>query len=148
MSGRATVSWQTSLADLSLILFMVTAAAVSKPPPQPISGAMGGKDQPPVRQGLAAPPQVAEPLSVYIVMPGAPPLQHWLAEQAPDPRQQLTITTHYDAARGASREAALLEAMRLAREAARAGLPARLVLEPGTGDTRAVLAFDAPGEGG
>ena len=38
MNVRMGSGWQTVLADLSLILFMVTAAAVSQASPQPSSG--------------------------------------------------------------------------------------------------------------
>ncbi len=160
MSARAGASWQTSLADLSLILFMVTAAAVSPGAlPAPGGHAVGGKGGAGARQALAAPVAaaavpsvaVAEPLSVYIALPDAPPLVQWLAQQEPDPRQQLTITARYDAAKARAREAALGEVVRLAREAAAAGIAARIVVEPaGRGEpasqVRAVLAFDAPGD--
>ena len=141
MSGRATVSWQTSLADLSLILFMVTAAAVSTAP----SPKQGGKAPAAMRQEIAGRSQRAEPLSVYIALPDAPPLAQWLNQQAPDPRQQLTITAPYEAARVQSRAAALEAALALAGEAREAGLAARIVLEPGQGGIRAELAFDAAG---
>ncbi|MBT0670405.1 hypothetical protein HT136_18720 [Novosphingobium profundi] len=144
MSGRASVSWQTSLADLSLILFMVTAAAVSTPR-KAVPGASGKAWQSTAaaRQERAEAPAIAEPLSVYIAAADAPPLRDWLAQQAPDPRQQLTITAHYDAGRHQGLGAAVEEALRLAREASAAGMRARVVVEPGSGAVRAALAFDA-----
>lgn len=147
MSGRATVSWQTSLADLSLILFMVTAAAVSHADDtaKPSAAAAAGAATADKRQVFAAPSPIAEPLSVYIAAPGTPPLTQWLAQQASDPRQQLTITAQYAAGSARTRETALSSAIRLAREAGQAGLSARIVIEPGKGPTRAVLAFDTPG---
>ncbi|MCJ2184940.1 hypothetical protein MTR62_19945, partial [Novosphingobium sp. 1949] len=161
MSGRAAASWQTSLADLSLILFMVTAAAVSTAPSVSGPAASGPAASGPAaqaasdrqaagqtanrRQALAAPSPIAEPLAVYIAVPGAPPLRTWLADEAPDPRQLLTITARYDTARASTREAALSAAIALAREAGQAGHFARIVVEPGEGPPRAVLAFDAPG---
>ena len=145
MSGRVAASWQTSLADLSLILFMVTAAAVSQSDGHAAPARSTGKTAAIERQKLAASSPIAEPLSVYIALPGSPPLAHWLAEQAPDPRQQLTITAQYDAGSAKTRESALSSAIRLAREAGDAGLSARIVIEPGRNPTRAVLAFDAPG---
>ncbi|MEJ2408844.1 MAG: hypothetical protein P8Y58_07250 [Novosphingobium sp.] len=135
MSARAGQSWQTSLADLSLILFMATAAAVSHQPAKP-----------PKSQASAAPSPQTEPLSVYVAAPDAPPLAQWLQEQAADPRQQLTITARYGAgARAQSR--ALAEAMQLLKEAGTQGRAARIVVEPGDGSVRAVLAYDSPHEG-
>lgn len=139
MSVRAGQSWQTSLADLSLILFMATAAAashqVSKPPAKTASS-----------QASAAPSPQTEPLSVYVAGPGAPPLAQWLREQAADPRQQLTITARYGAGSGAQSRA-LAEAEKLLAEAGAQGQAARIVVEPGDGAVRAVLAYDSPYEG-
>lgn len=140
MSGRVSQGWQTSLADLSLILFMITAAAVNeqqvKPPP---------KRAPPPK-AVAAPSPQSEPLAVYEAGPGAPPLSQWLRDQAADPRQQLTVTARYGPAPGAQ-HAALAAAARLLDEAGALGRSARLVVEPGANaDGRAprvVLAFDA-----
>ena len=134
MSVRAGQSWQTSLADLSLILFMATAAAVSQQP---------GK--PPADKAAAAPSPQTEPLSVYVAAPGAPPLAQWLGEQAADPRQQLTITARYGKDSGAQSHA-LAEATRLLEQAGAQGRAARIVVEPGEDAVRAVLAYDSPGE--
>ena len=105
----------------------------------------GGKAPAAMRQEIAGRSQRAEPLSVYIALPDAPPLAQGLTQQAPDPRQQLTITAPYEAARVQSRAAALEAALALAGEAREAGLVARIVLEPGQGVIRAELAFDAAG---
>lgn len=127
MKGSAAFGWQTSLADLSLILFLLSAAALHGQPP--------GKPAP------TPPAPRSEPLAVYEAAPGAPPLGAWLAQQAADPRQQLTITARY--APGA-RDQALREALRLLGEAGAAGRAARLVVEPGAGPARVVLAYDTP----
>lgn len=126
--------WQTSLADLSLILFLIAASAVGRHQREQ-------EHQPAPR---AAPPPSAqgEPLAVYAAAPGAPPLARWLADQAPDPRQQLTITARYGAEPGAQGRA-LGEAARLLAEAQGLGRRARLVVEPGEGPARVALAFDA-----
>ena len=133
MMARAGSGWQTLLADLSIILFMVTAAALS----QSKDGA--------VAKGTAAPepPKASarsEPLAVYRNAPGAPPLGQWLAAQSPDPRQQLSIVAHY--APG-GQQAALSDASALLAQAGAAGAGARLVVEPGEGGTVATLAYDA-----
>lgn len=131
MSGRAGQGWQTSLADLSLILFMATAAAVSQQPATP-----------PPRAAPPAPSPQSEPLSVYVAAPDAPPLGQWLRGQAADPRQQLTITARYGPGEQAR---AMAEASRLAEQAGALGRMARVVVEPGEGPTRVALAYDTPG---
>lgn len=131
MIARAGSGWQTVLADLSMILFMVTASAVTEAPAEP---------QRPARS--AAPSARSEPLALYRPGQGAPPLGEWLATQSPDPRQQLTVTVRY--APG-EQEKALESAQRLLREAGAAGLRTRVVIEPGTPDVMAALAYDHPG---
>ncbi len=129
LSSRAGLGWQTSLADLSLILFMVTAAAVDpdgRPAPDP-----------------AAPSRQAEPLAIYEAVEGTPPLSVWLDRQAADPRQQLTVTAQYGNGTRTQAEA-LAQAARLLEEAGRLGRRARLVVEPGHGPARVVLAYDVP----
>lgn len=71
MIARVGSGWQTVLADLSLILFMVTAAAVSE-----------AEDQAVVAR--------AEPVAVW--RPGGQRLGAWQAAQAPDSRLRLTLT--------------------------------------------------------
>jgi hypothetical protein len=86
-------------------------------------------------------PASGEPLAVYRAREGAPPLDEWLAEQAPDRRQYLTIVARY---RGDPAPAAR-DALRLAQEASAAGVIPRIVLEPGKDpDLLATLAFDRP----
>lgn len=124
--------WQTSLADLSLILFMLAAAALHDRPPATSRPA----------PDTFRPAPRSEPLAVYDATPGAPALAPWLEQQAPDPRQQLTITARYDATPGA-RERALAQAARLLVEAGQAGRAARIVVEPGAGPARVALTYDA-----
>jgi hypothetical protein len=125
MKVRAGTGWQYLLADLSLILFIVTAAALSQTSDGPAA---------------ALSPQ-GEPLAFYRADAGAPPLGQWLRDQSPDPRQQLTIVAQYAPGRQVE---ALDRAGALAREAGAAGTRARIVVEPGVGGTTASLAFDAP----
>jgi hypothetical protein len=125
MMVRAGTGWQYLLADLSLILFMVTAAALAQAADDPAA---------------ALSPQ-GEPLAFYRVETGAPPLGQWLHDQSADARQQLTIVAQYGPGRQAE---ALRQAETLAREAGEAGAAARIVIEPGAGGTVATLAFDVP----
>lgn len=132
MKGGA-FGWQTSLADLSLILFMLAAAALNDKPRD--------RAEPSGESTHAS--ALSEPLAVYEATSEAPPLRPWLDQQAVDPRQQLTITARYGQAPGA-REAALREAAQLLAQAGRAGRAARIVIEPGAGPTRVALAYDTP----
>lgn len=140
MSGRGSIGWQTALADLSLILFMITAAAVSR---QPAGARTHEGDNKGAATAGAAPSPQAEPLAVYVDAPGAPPLAEWLAQQRLDPRQQLTISARYDAEPGAQ-ERAIAAAARLVQQAGKTGRAARVVIEPGEGAARVVVAFDSP----
>ncbi|MDE2303519.1 MAG: hypothetical protein KGK11_13270 [Sphingomonadales bacterium] len=121
------IGWQTLLADLSLILFMVTAAALAARPP-------AGRSDPP------APLAAGAPLAIWREG-SARPFAAWLIDQQPDSRQQLTITVPY-APGGA------LDALRRAAPAVRAGeatgLAVRVIVEPaGRGDALgASLAYD------
>jgi hypothetical protein len=129
--SRLSFGWQTTIADLALILFMVTAA-----------GSRAQEQRPAVAESVESPPAQGEPLAVYRSQAGAPPLSAWLAEQAPDRRQRLTIVARYAPGDAATAARAALD---LAREAGTGGGSARIVLEPGTGlAVLATLAFDQP----
>ena len=125
MIARAGSGWQTVLADLSLILFMVTAGALA----QAEDGA-----------AAVASPQ-AEPLALYRAEPGAPPLGQWLAGEAADDRHVLTIVAQYPPG---GRNAALAGVAVLAEAAGPGELAVRVVVEPGAGGTTASLAYDDP----
>ncbi|VWX53032.1 hypothetical protein [Novosphingobium sp. 9U] len=132
MSVKVGTGWQTIIADLSMILFMLTASAVARQDPKAHAA-------PAVGAPTATPR--SEPVAVWIAGEGAPPLREWLAQQPRDPRQQVTITASY--APGAMAEA-LTKAQALAREAG----DARVVVEPGMpgekGTARVVIGYDAP----
>ena len=136
MIARAGSGWQTLLADLSIILFMVTAATLSQ-------SREGGAKEGGANATPTASPR-GEPLAVYRAGAGAPPLSHWLTSQSPDSRQQLSIVAHYGQGK---QQVALTEASALLAEAGHAGLAARLVVEPGEGGTVATLAYDAASAG-
>jgi hypothetical protein len=129
MIVRAGTGWQYLLADLSLILFMVTAAAMAQ-----------SVDDPKAATTTTISPK-GEPIALYRVAAGAPPLGEWLHDQSPDARQQLTIVAQY--VPGGQAEA-LSKAQALAEEAGEAGTKARIVVEPGAGGTIASLAYDVP----
>jgi hypothetical protein len=137
MISRISFGWQTTMADLAMILFMVTAAGIHAQSQQ--------KQQPEQVESAPSPSARAEPLAVYRAHEGAPPLGEWLAEQAPDKRQYLTIVARY---RPGNAESAAREAVGLAQQAGAAGVSARIVLEPGEGaELLATIAFDRPATG-
>ncbi|MEY2942567.1 MAG: hypothetical protein RLY97_581, partial [Pseudomonadota bacterium] len=118
--SRPLIGWQTLLADLSLILFMVTAAAQADSVP---------KKRATSAAGAAKPSQQGEALAVYRAGGHAPKLADWLKAQGQDPRQMLTIVATY--ADAGEEMAALAAAADLATQAAGVGRPARLIIEPG-----------------
>jgi hypothetical protein len=135
MIARAGSGWQTALADISIILFMITASTLSQAdsaPAKPVAA---------VRLDAPKPSALGEPLAVYLAEPGAPPLAKWLSAQSPDPRQQLTIIVWY--APG-GQAAALVQATALAQQSGTDGMAARILVEPGAGGAIATLAYDVP----
>ena len=129
MIVRAGTGWQTLMADLSIILFMVTAAALSQAGP---GKAQGSKTE-------FAPSQRGEPIAVYRSGNGAPRLAQWLDIQPPDERQMLTVVATYRPGKQAD---ALARATALAQDAFARGVLTRVVVEPGPGDATATLAYD------
>lgn len=133
MTTRIGTSWQTILADLAMILFMVTASALSDPaaaPPKPLP------------QPRLAASERAEPVGVWRDGPGMPTLSQWLAQQGADPRLRATVLVREtgDAAH------ALDHAQRLVGELGARGAGARVVVEPahGANDGATVtLGYDA-----
>ena len=119
-TGTSGPAWAIMLADLALILFIVTAtyagdAAMPETPADPI------------------------PQAIYRPAPGAPPLADWIAQQPAGEGAALQITLGYDPA---DPRPALDEAARLAAEASGAGAAPRIVLVPGSSEQAAVLSFD------
>lgn len=149
-------AWQTILADLALILFMITAAALAGAPDGPMAPlaapakALPSKRPPappipPPRPLVAASPR-SEPVGVWRDGPGAPPLAAWLSQQGGDPRLRVTILVRHVRGHGLQ---ALARAEALLAAAGARGSGARIVIEQaangqGSGDSASVLlAFDA-----
>jgi len=138
--------WQTILADLALILFMITASALSvaEGPDGPRAAKAAAPQPLPPRP--VTPSLEAEPVGVWRDGPGAPPLGQWLAEQAADPRLRLSVVVRYQAG-DKRREAALDHAASLAASAGARAANARLVVEPGPQPGASVtLGYDQEGE--
>ncbi|MFA7595745.1 MAG: hypothetical protein WCY92_05240 [Novosphingobium sp.] len=123
--------WLTTLADLSLILFMVTANALAQTEPANPAGS----------HHSAEAPIMAEPVAIFRPDGDPDALKHWLASQTADSRQRLTIRAIYPAG---GETAAVDRAIRLAREARDSGREPRIVLESGNaGDISVSLAYDS-----
>lgn len=118
MRARAGTGWQYVMTDLSLILFMITAAALRDAPVAPM---------PPARPAL---PAEGEPVAIWRGQSDTS-LRQWLAMSGSDPRLQLTLVAPASAS---------AEVLALARAA---GRPARVVIEPGSqGVPYAALTYD------
>jgi len=132
MITKAGGGWQTIIADLALILFMVSVSAVGGAKPNAAE---------PAPQAILQ----AEPGAIYRAHGDGPSLGQWLAGQPADPRQRLTVVARYADGEG---EAASAAALAWAGEAQAVGRPARILLEPAEAeDLFAVLAFDTPDGG-
>jgi hypothetical protein len=141
------IGWQTLLADLSLILFMVTAAAMSA------GRSSAGSSRGSSAQGASKAPSqpkapcdqaLGEPLALWRAG-GSQTLRRWLSSEQPDPRQQLTITAYY---RRGAQVSAMSAAQALVNEAGAMGRGARVIVAPATDadseETLASLAYDRP----
>ncbi|WP_068090757.1 hypothetical protein [Novosphingobium rosa] len=152
MSIRGGIGWQTLLADLSLILFMVTAAAMAEPS-VPAGKAQAAPPPPPPPPPSPKPgpdlvdPTRAQPLAIWREAPGGPGIDAWLASQQPDSRQRLTITLRYPP-EGQSH--AIVNIARLTQEAGAMGQKARIIMEPeaagAPSEVLASLAYDLGGQ--
>lgn len=144
MQVRAGVGWQYALADLSLILFMVCAAALAR---EQKAHATHPPATRPASQASAPPPALtvalADPVAVWRAGPGMPTLAEWLASQAIDRRQRLTIVARYANGRAQSAFARAQDVME-----AQPRLPpsTRIVVEPAAiDDLSATLTWDVGG---
>ncbi len=127
-------SWLVPLADLSMILFIITGVTMSARPPAtdaPPAPPPGG-----IAQGVAS--------GVFVDAPGAPPLAEWLAQYRPGSGEQLTVEGRFipaDRARVSAR------AEELAQAAIAVGFAPRVILQPvpagsGRSQVRALFAYD------
>ncbi len=132
MIVRAGTGWQTLMADLSIILFMVTAAALTQAGP-------GNAQGPKATQAGNAPSLRGEPIAVYRTGQGAPTLGEWLDTQPRDSRQMLTLVSTYTPGKQAE---ALARATAFVNDAAARNIQTRVIVEPGAGDATATLAYD------
>lgn len=131
--------WQLILADLALILFLLTLSAL--PAAEAETGrrlAARAVQEKSTRE--EAQPEIASAQSLFRPVPGGPGLGAWLAAQGPDPRATLTIfATHSQGGEAA----AWARAERLAAEARAQGARVRIIITAGKqADLYASLAYD------
>ncbi len=133
---RNTNSWQLILADLALILFLVTAAALSA------SGGLKALAQAETKEPLLEPASVAPAQALYRAGPGLPTLGEWLARQDLDPRAALTITAQHAPGQ---EERAWADARAMAATAQAMGVRSRVIIREGEADAiYASFAYDQP----
>lgn len=134
MIGKTGSGWQTTTADLALILFLVVSAA-STPAGGAVRSAPGKVTPPASSQPIAAIPSSA----VYRATEGTS-LSQWLAAQASDDRQVVTVVVKR-AAKGPS--PAMRQGIAFLDQIQESGRPGRLLVEPDVSDdVSVVLAYD------
>lgn len=158
---RRMPGWQFILADLALILFLLTLTGL------PVDGVTDGGMDKGTRAGLvnaplgraaarsetrsnpagappdpAPDPAIAPAQALYRPVAGGPSLAEWLADQPHDPRATLTIFARYP--RG-EEHTAWRAAEALLHDSAASGLAIRTIIAAGRErDLYASLAYDAP----
>jgi len=128
MIVRHAQSWQLILADLALILFLVTLSALA---------VEEGND---LAESDAEKPQIAPAQALFRPIRRGPTLSQWLAERPADGRATLTVF-----ARFAESERADIwsQASALAQEASESGFSVRVVISRAdSSDIYASLAYD------
>lgn len=137
--------WQLIIADLALILFLLTLSAL--PAAEADTGhrladreARGEEARPD-----PAPAEIAAAQALFRPVPGGPSLSQWLASQPRDPRTTLTVFARH---RPDGEAAAWQAARTLAAEARGRDVPVRIIIGAGAAsDLYASLAYDAVPEG-
>ncbi len=133
-------SWQLIIADLALILFLLTLSALPAAEAESGQRLADREAREKDARGLPA-AQIDAAQALFRPVPGGPGLGEWLAAQAPDPRATLTIFAIHTPGKEA---AAWSRAEALAAEARKAGARVRTIIHAGTTDeTYASLAYDA-----
>ncbi|MCR2832760.1 hypothetical protein [Parerythrobacter lacustris] len=118
-AGPGSHGWLVSLADLSLILFIVTSGAIASSPIQ--------KSLEPI--DLADLPALGVASEIYVDGPGAPSLSTFLSRHSPAAGEQLTITGVF----GPGERQTIARRMEaLEAEAIAKGTEPRVILQPGS----------------
>ncbi|MEL6485912.1 MAG: hypothetical protein AAFQ13_02035 [Pseudomonadota bacterium] len=134
---RKPASWQLLLADLALILFLVTAAALTRSEDAARADASVVQADPAEGPGEVAPAQ-----ALFRAGVGPVSLAQWLEQQPRDPRAALTIVAQYPPK---DQSRAWSEAREMAATAAALGVRSRVIIRSGARyEVYASLAFDQP----
>lgn len=140
MIAKANNGWQLVLADLALILFLVTLTALVNTRSEPNAKSARATHVAPTH---VAPTHVAPAQALFRPTTRGPTLAQWLSEQPRDPRTTLTIIAQHT---GEDRSLLWDNAQTLAASAARSGVTVRVIITAGDeSDLYASLAYDEPG---
>lgn len=133
--------WQLILADLALILFLLTLSAL--PAAEAESGRqLANKAAPRGEESRPMPArtEIAAAQALFRPVADGPSLPEWLASQPRDPRTTLTVFARY---RPGGEAAAWEAARKLAADAESSGVPVRTIITAGREtDLYASLAYD------
>lgn len=134
IAGRAP-SWQLILADLALILFLVTLSALA-------NEASNGTGHVYSTAEKTQKPEIAASQALFRATALGPTLAEWLREQSADPRATLTIFAQHTPA---DQTVIWEQAQALAGNAEEVGFAVRVVIKQApSSDVYASLAYDAP----
>lgn len=121
----ANASWAIMLADLALILFIVTASHASDDPAPSAA----------VTEGISVD---AIPQAIYSPSPDAPPLEQWIAEQDLGEGASVDVSIGYHPD---DIDKALKEARAITTVLIETGKEPRVTLAPGTDAPRIVFSY-------
>lgn len=131
--------WDILLADLSLILFVVTLGGLVSLPTSEAAEQDESEEQ--AQPDQDTPLDIAPSQALYRSIEGGPSLAQWLKNQPRDPRATLTIFLDYTPDQASQSFAA---AAQLIEQANAEGVEVRTVVKPSEqADIYASLAFDA-----
>jgi hypothetical protein len=132
--------WQLILADLALILFLLTLSALPAAEAETRHRLADRAARGEEARAVPASTEIAAAQALFRPVTGGPTLAEWLASQPRDPRATLTVFARYRP----GGEAAAWEAARaLAAGAAGSGVPVRTIITSGSeADLYASLAYD------
>lgn len=136
--------WQLILADLALILFLLTLSAL--PAAEVQSGhRLADREARGEDADAKLPAEIAAAQALYRPVAGGPTLAAWLASQPPDPRATLTVFARY---RRSEEAESWVAARALAGEARASGVAVRIIITSAKDtDLYASLAYDAVPQG-
>lgn len=127
-SGASSNSWQLILADLALILFLLTLAALASQASHPAA------------QNSPEPVHFASSQALFRQTRNGPSLSQWLAAQPRDPRATVTVFARHSET---DSQKLWARAQAMASAARGEGYTVRVLIEKGeTSDLYASLAYD------